>query len=386
MLVATPDGEMWFGNEEGLFRYDGSGEPPEREAPVPLIRRVEANGRVLYGGDGRIAALERPLAAGAASRMRFECATARFEPRAGIRYRYRLEGADDTWSLPTEEPVREYTNLAEGRYVFRVKAEDTASGSGASGETSLAFRVLPPWYRTWWALLAWALGLGLLVRWGLLLRDRALRQRNADLARRVAERTDELAAAVKELGGARAALEERNRALGEANERLTTLSYRDGLTGVANRRHLDDMLAQEWNRAFRAGTPISFVLADIDHFKKLNDSLGHQEGDVCLRKVAEVLAENARRSGDLAARFGGEEFGVLLPGAPEEAAFQVAETMRTRLEALKMPHPASPLGIVTASFGVATFHPRDGGTAQELVASADEALYAAKKAGRNRVC
>jgi hypothetical protein len=72
MLVATPDGEMWFGNEEGLFRYDGSGDPPEREAPVPLIRRVEANGRVLYGGDGRIASLERPLAAGAASRMRFD--------------------------------------------------------------------------------------------------------------------------------------------------------------------------------------------------------------------------------------------------------------------------------------------------------------------------
>ncbi|HEX6086613.1 MAG TPA: diguanylate cyclase [Thermoanaerobaculia bacterium] len=182
------------------------------------------------------------------------------------------------------------------------------------------------------------------------------------------------------------ALEEANAHLARAIETLHLISTQDGLTGIPNRRHFDETLEREWRRAARSRRALSLLMLDIDYFKPFNDSEGHQAGDDCLRKVAGTLSETLHRAGDTIARYGGEEFAVLLPETDAEHALQVAETLRARVEALRLPHPASPLGIVTASIGVATVvPPRDGSGSGDFVRVADAALYDAKRLGRNRV-
>ena len=172
----------------------------------------------------------------------------------------------------------------------------------------------------------------------------------------------------------------------ELAEKLAAIATRDGLTGIANRRHFDEFLAKEWNRAIRSGTPLSLILCDIDYFKNFNDHYGHQEGDRCLCRIASLLEEHVRRSGDLAARYGGEEFGIVLPGTSLENARDIAEQMRIAIENIAIPHAASPTNnIVTVSFGVATVIPQRDQESRFLISLADKALYRAKKEGRNRV-
>lgn len=172
----------------------------------------------------------------------------------------------------------------------------------------------------------------------------------------------------------------------QIEERLRELSATDGLTGIANRRAFDEALVREWERALRAGEPLSVVMADIDFFKRYNDRYGHLAGDACLRQVAAALKAGVRQGGDLAARYGGEEFVVVLPGADAAAARQVAESLRRRVEALALPHADNPGGaVVTISLGVATTQPARDQAPAALVDQADQALYRAKAGGRNRV-
>lgn len=172
----------------------------------------------------------------------------------------------------------------------------------------------------------------------------------------------------------------------ELVQSLLAISTLDGLTGIPNRRHFDSVLANEWNRASRTGSPISLIMCDIDHFKPYNDHYGHQKGDNCLIRVATLLQEHARRDGDIAARYGGEEFVIILPVTSLENARDIAEQMRAAIESLSIPHRYSETdNIVTASFGVATIIPKREQLSRLLVSKADKALYAAKKQGRNRV-
>jgi diguanylate cyclase (GGDEF)-like protein len=151
----------------------------------------------------------------------------------------------------------------------------------------------------------------------------------------------------------------------------------DGLTGIANRRSFDVTLDRYLARAVSSFEPVSLVLIDIDHFKKLNDENGHQVGDDVLRQVAAVLVEHARVI-DVPARYGGEEFAVVLPECGEDEAALVAERLRRALSAAGTSRP------ITVSAGVATF-PEHGATAESLIRAADDALYRAKAEGRNRV-
>jgi diguanylate cyclase (GGDEF)-like protein len=180
--------------------------------------------------------------------------------------------------------------------------------------------------------------------------------------------------ATTERFAAHAALAMRN---ADLLERVQQMAVTDGLTALANRRSFDRALERELQRAVRTNGRLSVVLVDIDHFKGLNDSHGHLVGDTVLRQVAAALRECGREY-DTIARYGGEEFAAVLPGCTPGLALQVAERLRRAVE-------EAPTDVaVTASAGVATF-PYDGVDAASLVQAADEALYAAKRAGRNLV-
>jgi diguanylate cyclase (GGDEF)-like protein len=167
---------------------------------------------------------------------------------------------------------------------------------------------------------------------------------------------------------------------------LQDLSRRDGLTGLANRRHFDESLEREWKRALREKDPLSIIMCDIDFFKDFNDLYGHQSGDDCLRSVARVLDRVLHRPLDVAARYGGEEFVVVLPGTDREGALAVAESIRGGIEALAIPHASSQAApVVTISLGVASGIPAPDGAAAEMLTAADRALYRAKGEGRNRI-
>jgi diguanylate cyclase (GGDEF)-like protein len=174
--------------------------------------------------------------------------------------------------------------------------------------------------------------------------------------------------------------------LTEANRKLSWLSMRDGLTGIANRRQFDARLAETWARQSRDAAPLALLLADVDYFKAFNDSLGHLRGDECLRRLARICERFAADEDDLVARYGGEEFVLLLPGRTLEAAIEQGEALRRAVNEEALIHPASPLApYVTLSVGVAVLVPCAEAATEQLVAAADEALYGAKTGGRNRV-
>jgi diguanylate cyclase (GGDEF)-like protein/PAS domain S-box-containing protein len=170
------------------------------------------------------------------------------------------------------------------------------------------------------------------------------------------------------------------------NRKLEALTLQDGLTGVANRRLFDQNLKAEWFRALRDRKPLSLVVIDIDYFKQYNDRYGHLQGDECLVNVAQALNKIPLRSSDLFARFGGEEFVLLLPQADLASAIEIAEKCRTTILDLAIPHEASGSnGVVTISLGVASAIPTSDSDPSSLMAEADRMLYRAKELGRNRV-
>lgn len=167
-------------------------------------------------------------------------------------------------------------------------------------------------------------------------------------------------------------------------QQLDHLAREDPLTGLANRRHFQEMFEHEWRRALRSGKPMSLLLIDIDHFKCYNDSFGHSRGDECLRAVALILQEHARRSGDLAVRYGGEEFLLLVPEATATEARRSAADLVQRVRAAELPHSdLADHNMVTVSIGVSTVVPTVRSSPQVLIEAADRALYRAKGSGRN---
>lgn len=170
----------------------------------------------------------------------------------------------------------------------------------------------------------------------------------------------------------------------QASTELERLAHRDGLSGLANRRHFDMCLNTEWVRHRREQRPLSLLMVDVDHFKRYNDLYGHVAGDVCLQQVAQVLAGAVLRPCDVVARYGGEEFALILPAADAHGAETVVDRIQGRIAELNLPHAKGEQGRVTLSLGVATRQPGAADTAQDLLKLADEALYEAKGAGRNR--
>lgn len=172
----------------------------------------------------------------------------------------------------------------------------------------------------------------------------------------------------------------------DLQKELEELSFKDGLTGVSNRRMLDSVLEQEWVKARREQQPLSLLLIDIDFFKQFNDFYGHMQGDDCLIKVAQVLSEAATRSRDFFARFGGEEFVMVLPETDAEAAQKIAQRCQQFIFKQQIPHAESAVSqILTISIGSGTLIPSHKDELRDFVDRIDRALYQAKQAGRNRI-
>jgi diguanylate cyclase (GGDEF)-like protein len=353
----TADGKLYFPTIEGLVMVDPERMHANRIPPPIVLEQVRANDQPVP----LAASLEFPP-----DRQSFEfhyTAPSLSVPER-VRFRYRLESLDRDWVEAGTRRVAYYTRIPPGRYRFVVTAANEDGVWNESG-VSVAFRLHPHFWRTGWFFGLGAVVVGATGLFGYRLRVRHLHRREERLVRLVEERT---------------------RQLEEANRTLERLSQLDGLTGVANRRRFDDALDAEWRRGCRTGAPLSLVLLDIDAFKPFNDTYGHLRGDECLRQVAAALAGALGRAGDLVARYGGEEFAALLSGVAADEAAVVAERLRANVQALRLPHGASPAaGVVTISGGVATLTPTERGDPATLVAAADQALYDAKRLGRNRV-
>jgi diguanylate cyclase (GGDEF)-like protein/PAS domain S-box-containing protein len=193
----------------------------------------------------------------------------------------------------------------------------------------------------------------------------SLRRLNAELEQRVAERTSELEA---------------------ANSKLEKLATEDGLTGLPNRRHLDQMIDRELSRGLRTADMLSFLMCDVDFFKRYNDRYGHAEGDGCLKRVAAVLRASFKRASDMPARYGGEEFSVIIPNTPPENVLMLAEALRQRIEKESIPHERSDVApVVTISIGVVSAPITRDRDRAWYIKHADEAMYRSKAEGRNRV-
>jgi diguanylate cyclase (GGDEF)-like protein len=293
-----------------------------------------------------------------------EFAALHFTSPARHKYAYRLEGFDRDWvDADASRRVATYTNLDPGHYVFRVRARD---GEGAwTPELSFSVDVSPAWWQTWWfrssLIVAGLIVLGLTYRQ----RVRSLTRQRQNLRRLVRDRT---------------------RQLEESNARLAALSTTDALTGVLNRRGFDEALAVERDRAARENKVLALLLLDVDHFKRYNDHYGHPAGDACLRAIGAALAACARRPGDVVARYGGEEFALIatFPANGANGANVLGDAICRAAADLGLPHCESPHAVVTVSVGIAVTSAGWRGDPLELLRVADEALYKAKREGRNR--
>lgn len=359
-IAPGPGGHMLIGGLGGLAILD----PDDDTSPAPpAILRVTAmkvNHQTLPPArlpeTGRILPLE-------AGQRNLSLAFSLLDYRApgDLRYRHRLDGFDQDWlDSGTRAPEASYTNLPAGDYTLRVEASQAGQDTPLATLT-LPISITPHWYETLWARLGMGLLAVLAVSGIVQARTGALHRQRGRLEAEIAERTRDLVA---------------------ANARLDMLASTDPLTGLLNRRRFMELAVAEHLRAGRHQRPLSLLLVDLDHFKRVNDQYGHRMGDAVLRTAAAILS-GAIRGSDLAARFGGEELILLLPETDLTGAAGMAERLRQGFAAGITSLDGTDVRV-TASLGVAAWR-GPGESLDALIHRADQALYAAKHAGRDRV-
>jgi diguanylate cyclase (GGDEF)-like protein len=368
---AAADGTLYFGGVKGMTGVHPPSVRSDSVAPQVAITAISVFNRSLAGAprphgvqlDGTVTAPRALTLSVRESVFSLDFAALHYADPARNRYAYRLVGFDRDWvEADALHRTATYTNLDPGSYRFEVKAANE-QGLWNGLPATLSITILPPFWQRWWFRVLVALVvLGLLAA---LYRERVRRLTHGQrrLQSLIAERTAELE---------------------DSNAKLAALSNTDGLTGVTNRRGFDGALEREWQRAARNGYSLALAMLDVDHFKSYNDHYGHQAGDQALRMVAGLIAAHARRTTDIVARYGGEEFSLLAPATDCAHALAIARAICVEMAQLAIAHAGSPYGVITLSIGVAALVPDEACTPAMLVHRADQALYAAKQAGRNR--
>lgn len=374
------NGITWINDFKGIIRYDeGIKKDSQIKYPTLIRNVVVRRGEKLFGGTHKESSnvkLKNKLPH-SQNALTFEFAAPYFEGIQSNQYQYILEGFETEWSDWKGETKANYTNLSEGNYKFRARCKNVFDVLSDEGE--FVFSVAPPWHRTIYAYFGYAMVFFLILYGAVRLNSRRLMAAKQRLEELVAQRTEELAVSNSQL-------QDSNRQLAEANLKLEQLATTDGLTGIANHRRFMEIYLSELARCVRSENPISLLLLDVDFFKQFNDTYGHQLGDDCLVSVAKVLQNSVNRPGDLAARYGGEEFVVVLSETDKKGAMNVAESIRQKIEDLKIRHEASKVSPhLTVSIGCTTIVPTPDLTPDQLIKIADQALYMSKKEGRNRV-
>lgn len=355
--LTDEQGRFWFPTQNGIAIVD-----PNAESNTPVLPEVVIESATVerepapFRGGLKIAPGQRniELTFTGVSLLRSR----------QTRFRYMLEGHDRDWVEAGTRRSAHYSYLPPGVYKFRVIA---ANSDGAWNNEGAVLEVTlePFFYQTLTFYILCGIG-GLILLAGIWkLSVLELRRRERKLTRLVAERTEELR---------------------QANAELEFMANSDTLTKIGNRRRFESFLSNEWNRAFRSKTEISLVLLDIDHFKLYNDTYGHQTGDECLQRVAEALADAINRPTDLVARFGGEEFAIVLGSTDSVGARRIAAMAIENVNQMFIPHLSSSTSeFLTISAGIGTIVPEFDKSESDLIRAADAALYQAKKDGRNRV-
>jgi diguanylate cyclase (GGDEF)-like protein len=374
----TRDGRLLFATARGLAEID----PATRTATASAPPEVLIKALTLDGAPLPLNPLREIVLPPGSHRLQIEFIGISLSAPERVRYEFRLVGHEDNWIDAKADTKAVFANLPSGRYRFEVRARFSG---GLPGERMTALELVqsPRLIETWWFRVLLAAGLI-----GAILAVISLRVRNLERQRLLLRETVE--ARTAELEGEKRKLEtlndERTRLLmqvADSARAFERLAKEDSLTGLANRRELDRLLAAEFARAARGGRPLSVALGDIDHFKRINDEFSHAVGDEVLKRVAELLKAGVRKI-DYAGRYGGEEFLLVLPEAPLDVALQICERLRESVASA--PDFAAEGGhrpAVTMSFGVASLG--SDATHERLIARADAKLYEAKHGGRNRV-
>lgn len=349
------EGRFWFPTQDGVAVLDPRADEPNPLAPTVIVEDVLVEHQSI-GAQGE-------LTVEPGSRdIEFRYTGVSLIKSDQVKFQYMLEGHDRNWIDAGPRRSANYSYLPPGKYRFLVKASNS-DGVWAPHPAALAIEKKPYFYQTYtfYVLVTIVAGLCLFAIWRLSVYH--LRQREATLARLVKERTVELA---------------------QANEDLRRLANSDGLTKIGNRRRFESFLADEWHRAMRYNAEVSLALFDIDHFKAFNDTYGHQAGDEALHQVAQALAKAIKRPTDLVARFGGEEFAMVLGATGAEGAVTIAAEAFMNVRELDIAHRSSGSGeLLTVSVGIATVRASFGASEIDLINAADRALYAAKRDGRD---
>lgn len=355
--ITDDDGRFWFPTQDGVVVIDPRNESDNTLPPSVVIESATVEREAVDIRNGVTIEPGR-------KNVEITFAGVSLIKSEQIKFRYKLDGHDAGWIDAGTHRTAYYSYLPPGKYRFLVSAANSDHIWNEAG-ASLDLEWKPFFYQTWMFYLLCTLGAAVVLLGAWKTSVHQLESRERQLAKLVAEKTE---------------------ALRTANEELQHLANSDGLTAVANRRRFEEFLADEWRRAIRFKTAISLVLLDIDHFKRFNDTYGHLAGDQCLRAVATALTGTIHRPTDLLARFGGEEFAIVLGGTDMAGALTIAAHAMSQVNDLRIPHSDSPTSAhVTVSAGVASTFVTVGMSEAEFLKAADEALYRAKAGGRNRI-
>jgi diguanylate cyclase (GGDEF)-like protein len=353
-LSLSQDGSMWIGTSGGLTHLlhpEQIFQSSPVTASITSIRRGDAS----YSGGNEI------TLPWASVPLRFQISSPAMRNRSELVFRYRMEGLQPDW-IEATDGVAAFAGLSPGEYTFEAMAQNTALDA-SSTPVFLRVKILPPWWRNDWFYLACVVGFLLFMMLGDQVRVRHLRAKSRELENVVRKRTQELE---------------------DSREQLRIQATHDGLTGLFNRVAVLRALSAEIDRARRKGSFMVVALVDLDHFKRVNDAYGHLAGDEALRWFAAAVAA-AIRPYDHAGRYGGEEFLLVLNDIPPEVVEPRLASLHASISNLQV-HTRDTEFSINCSLGATVFNPLKGPAAAEaLLAVADQALYAAKATGRNRV-